>query len=273
MKYIFASLIIVLTACQSNKTEKKVEQETEEKNKHWSYAGETSPEYWEKIERHSECGGQFQSPVNIIDVETVEGELTKDIVRSEYQVISHLESLTNNGHTIQYNFEADSNFLVYHRSKFKLMQFHFHSPSEHTVNGVRYPLEIHAVHFNENDSAYIVFSMLVQQGNPDPAFTFLEKYLPLKAGETKMIDAHYNFDEAYPELVNEESAEIYTYRGSLTTPPCAERVLWMILKEPIRASAEQIELLQVLMPDNNYRETQPLNGRQIYVETITDEDF
>lgn len=268
---ICACLMGVLSCSSNNNDEELKGESLDPSSKNWSYSGETSPEYWEEIERNSDCGGKFQSPINIIDVETTEGELSHDIVRTEYQVVSHIESITNNGHSIQYNFDADSNYLVLNNAIYRLKQFHFHSPSEHTINGIRYPLEIHMVHYSEEDSAYAVFAVLVHQGRSDPAFTFIEKFLPIQKGETKAIDAHYNFDETYPELVTGDSLDIYTYKGSLTTPPCTERVLWMVMKEPTNASPEQIELLQQLMPTNNYRETQPLNGRQVYKERLVDD--
>lgn len=126
------------------------------------------------------------------------------------------------------------------------------------------------VHHSEESNSYIVFAALVQQGEANPTFTFLENYLPIQEGETKEINKSFNFGSTTSDIFEMDSVNLYTYQGSLTTPPCAEDVIWIVMKEVSSASAEQIELLQRLMPKNNYRETQPINGRKAYREIITD---
>lgn len=110
----------------------------------------------------------------------------------------------------------------------------------------------------------------MQQGEANPTFTFLENYLPIQEGETKEINKSFNFGSTTSDIFEMDSVNLYTYQGSLTTPPCTEDVIWIVMKEVSSASAEQIELLQRLMPKNNYRETQPINGRKAYREIITD---
>lgn len=263
-------MIIALTffGCKDvNQTEKGKEPSTHAK---WGYSGETGPENWGELEAGADCDGQNQSPVNIVDINTTPRNVINDIEYIRYNEVDTIKSISNNGHTIQYNFNKEDNIVKYEGKEYKLIQFHFHSPAEHTINGVRYPLEIHAVHHCEETNDFIVFAALVQQGQPDSTFTFLEKYLPIRAGETKEINATYSFGSNIHELFGLDAINVYTYNGSLTTPPCTEKVFWVVMKNANSASPEQIELLQTLMPLNNYREGQPLNGRTIHRETVLD---
>ena len=275
MKNIFLFAIIILffhSGCQFNNGNKSIEIESmPSSHEKWSYTGESSPEHWAELEDQSVCNGQHQSPVNIIDIDIRQGNLVKDSLDLSYQDITTIKSITNNGHSIQYNFDADSNHVSLHGNLFKLKQFHFHSPSEHTINGRHYPLEIHLVHHSETTNSYIVMAMLVEQGEPAPAFDFLEKHLPINVDQTKEINSNYYFGSTFHEMYGKDTLNIYSYEGSLTTPPCTETVLWVIVKDPTFASESQIEILQKLMPKNNYRNVQPLNGRLIYKEIIVDD--
>lgn len=269
MARFLTSLLVILTLSGCQPSGDKVETETTASaHTEWSYTGESSPEHWAELEVGSACGGQHQSPIDIIDLETEPSHLSRGIVAMEYQPLTTIEAIVNNGHTIEYDFDADDNYLILRGKRYRLKQFHFHSPSEHTFNGRRYPLEIHMVHHSADAGSYVVFSLLAEQGPPDPAFDFLEGFLPVEKGETKAIHADYDFGSRIRESLESDTWNIYTYEGSLTTPPCTENVLWMIRKAPIHASAKQIALLKQLMPINNYRETQPLYGRTVYHETI-----
>ena len=267
---IIAITLITLTGCVNSGEEHTIKDSPPHSDHKWNYSGETGPQYWEKLESNNDCGGLHQSPVNIIDLNTVSGNIVNGIQDIHYSEIDTIKSISNNGHTIQYNFNGDNNIISYEGNNYKMIQFHFHSPSEHTIDGVRYPMEIHAVHHSEELDSYIVFAALVKQGEPDPTFTFLEKHLPIDVGETKDINATYSFGSTIQDLFGLDSMGVYTYNGSLTTPPCTEKVLWIVMKNANSASAEQINLLQSLMPLNNYREVQPLNGRKIFRETLSD---
>ncbi len=270
--FFFAlTILISLTGCDSSNKNKSTDKNKETpSHSKWDYTGESGPEHWAELESDSDCGGLHQSPINIIDIQTIPGEIAEGISDIQYEDMTTIESITNNGHTIQYNFNGDLNVIGYKNKQYKMKQFHFHSPSEHTINGVRYPLEIHMVHHSEESNSYIVFAALVQQGEADPTFTFLESYLPINEGETKEINKSFNFGSTTSEIFGMDSVDLYTYHGSLTTPPCTEEVIWVVMKNASSASAKQIELLQKLMPKNNYRETQPFNDREVYREIITD---
>ena len=272
-KFLFAILtLFFFSGCQFFDKNKSTEIESKpSSHEKWSYTGESGPEHWAELEDQAVCDGQHQSPVNISDIDIKPGKLIQESLDLSYQEVTTIKSITNNGHTIQYNFDANSNLVSLHDKQYKLKQFHFHSPSEHTINGTHSPLEIHLVHHSEATNSYIVIAILVQQGEPDDAFDFLEKYLPIHVGETKEINSKYYFGSTFSEMYGKDTLNIYTYEGSLTTPPCTESVLWVVIKDPAYASKSQIVMLQKLMPKDNYREVQSLNGRLIYNEIIEDD--
>ncbi|WP_282056362.1 carbonic anhydrase [Maribacter luteus] len=263
MKYSIYTLIllIMLGACKENRsttpqsTSEIENPEHGKAHKHWSYAGETGPEHWAEIEVESDCNGKFQSPINMVNYKENNSLKRIDL---HYAEETKIHDVTNNGHSIQYNFEA-GDYIMVNGLKYDLKQVHFHEPSEHTIDGVRYPLEMHLVHINDSGQ-YTVISVMAKEGASSLPFDFLESFLPLKAGENKKVDRPFNMNHNLPE-----NKDYFFYTGSLTTPPCTEGVNWYILKEPITVSLEQVNLLKELMPINNYRNEQPQNGRELYV--------
>lgn len=265
MKTKFAVLFAILAisfSCKENKETAKENDEVKSEvlkdtihqgEKHWSYKGETGPEYWAEIAVDSDCGGQSQSPINVIEVNTTYDAALKPLDLN-YGATTKIENVTNNGHSIQYNCDK-VDYMNLNGEKYALNQIHFHQSSEHTINGIRYPMEIHFVHLNKENNIAVV-GVMVQEGISNPAFEFLEKYLPVATGETKEINMPFDLNLSLPK-----NKEYYVYAGSLTTPPCTEGVNWFVLKEPITISLEQVEALKALMPLNNYRNEQKLYGR------------
>ena len=258
-KVLFISLLLVLGSCKNEQRLDKESQKNSETEigehgeKHWSYQGETGPEHWAELEKDSDCGGMYQSPINIVNYSTntsltpIEVHYTKD---------TKIHDVTNNGHSIQYNFDP-GDYIVLNDDTYVLKQFHFHEPAEHTIDGVRYPLVLHLVHVGK-EGKYAVLAVMAKEGESSEPFEFLEHYLPLKEGETKIVDRSFDMNYNLPQ-----QRGYYAYMGSLTTPPCTEGVQWLIYKEPITVSLAQVEALQKVMPLNNYRNLQPHNGREI----------
>lgn len=265
MKIIYLFLIlIVLFSCKNNTEKKSIDtyenkEESEvshpKESNHWTYQGETGPEHWAELEKQSDCNGKQQSPINIIDIDVVRDSSLKPI-NIQYSSNVRIHDVTNNGHSIQYNFEK-GDYITLNNDKYDLIQIHFHEASEHTINGVRYPLEIHMAHVNK-DGKIAILAIMAIEGKSSRPFTFLEKYLPINKGETKQIDANFDLNLNLPD-----NREYYAYQGSFTTPPCTEGIQWFIFKTPIVISVDQVKLLQNLMPVNNYRFEQPLNGRVV----------
>lgn len=252
---VLAAAALFVVSCKEGPNSQGEDLAQNEEEVHWTYTGENGPEHWAELEKRSHCGGDRQSPVNIIDFEAAEDTTLLPLDMHYYGQVQ-IHEVTNNGHTIQYNFEP-GDYISLGDVRFDLKQIHFHEAAEHTINGIRYPLEMHMVHVNaQNEIA--VFAIMAMEGQPSEPFTFLENYLPLAPGETRIIDECFDLNLNLPK-----GRDYYTYKGSLTTPPCTEGVTWIVFKEPITVSLQQVKELQRLMPLNNYRGEQPLNGRVV----------
>lgn len=255
----------VFLACQteiSNSEEKSAKHKTESTSKvstsekalpHWSYNGETGPEHWPELEVSSACDGAYQSPVNLVNYSADKSLIP---IAFFYNDSTHIYNVKNNGHTIQYNFDA-GDYLNYNGTRYNLAQFHFHEPAEHLVEGIRYPMEIHLVHKSAGGH-FAVIAIMAKEKHSSPTFDFLEAYLPLAEGEVKTIDKAFSIENMLPVNRN-----YFAYTGSLTTPPCTEKVRWLVMQQPIEVSLNQVEKLKANLPKPNYRPEQPLNGREI----------
>lgn len=214
---------------------------------HWEYEGDGSN--WNSC--FMECAGQVQSPVNINAAVPDDNLSALEMTYTAVPV-----HLLNNGHTIQFEHEPGSMLKVGELS-YELIQFHFHTQSEHTIDGIRYPMEVHLVHKNHDSGALAVVGIMFKQGETN---AFLQNFidnLPQDAEAHYMDQKMVNVADLLPEAIG-----YYTYDGSLTTPPCSEIVTWIVMKAPIEASPDQIDKLYNLM-HNNYRPIQALNGREI----------
>jgi len=225
---------------------------------HWTYAGETGPDHWAELEPKSQCTGKAQSPVNIIRTTTVPAVSDAWPLELHYPKSTLLRSVTNDGHSIKYDFEQGDE-IAFKGVRFGLVQLHFHEPSEHTLNGVRYPIEMHMVHFSEELSRYTVLAVLGYEGKPSPGYDWLEAYLPLSPGQTKPIEQPFDLASVLPATLTPR----FHYEGSLTTPPCSENVNWVVFEQPFMLSEGQVNLLKQNMPTNNYRGVQPLFDRVV----------
>lgn len=258
---VFVCLSLSLISCGDK--EKSESSSKEHEHSEWSYAGETSPEHWAEIERNSDCSGKHQSPVNIIDINVIKKR--DDTARNTlfYSPKTILTKVRNNGHTVQFDFDLGDS-ICSSESHYDLIQIHFHEPSEHTVNGVRYPIETHLVH-QSKEGEYTVLAIFGIEGKESETVEFMESYLPLAEGEEKVIDKALDLTSIFPE-----KKDYYSYRGSLTTPPCTENVNWIIFKNPIILSLEEVIKLRDNMPIRNYRNEQPLNDRmvQLYQDPV-----
>lgn len=221
----------------------------------WSYSGEHGPQHWGELSpAYSTCKtGKNQSPVDIKNT-LVDSDLPA--IKFNYTMLTP-EELVNNGHTLQVNMWSGGEIIV-DGIKFKLKQFHFHTPSENTINGQNFPLEAHFVHLSEKNEIAVV-AILFAPGPNDRTLTKILEKVPMKAGESVKLGSHslktLEFDD---KLLN-----YYRFNGSLTTPPCTEGVRWIVMKQPYRVSKEQVEKIQAALKQSNNRPVQPLNARMI----------
>lgn len=218
---------------------------------HWGYEGEHGPESWGKLSpANAKCDlGERQSPIDIRDGIRVELDpLSFDYKSSQFSVI-------DNGHTIQVNMGAGNYINVSGRS-YGLVQFHFHKPSEERVNGRGSEMVVHLVH-RDGSGKLAVVALLIERGKAHPLIQSVWNNLPLEKNES--VNALSNMDVS--QLIP-KSRDYYTYMGSLTTPPCTEGVLWLVMKETIEMSPEQIFIFSRLYP-MNARPIQKPAGRLI----------
>ena len=134
------------------------------------------------------------------------------------------------------------------------MQLHFHSPSENTIDGKSFPLEMHLVHKDAQGNLAVV-AVMFENGVANPALSELFKDVPLKAGSKELNQKSINLNALLPK-----DHAYYGFNGSLTTPPCSEGVTWVVLKNPVSLSAEQLKTFNNYYKGNN-RPVQPINAR------------
>ncbi len=254
--FLSVSLIVLCSCTNENKSSHLDEKEQHEQEQHWSYEGETSPEHWAEIEKDSDCGGMYQSPINIIEKNTVPAK-ESDHLEVYYSPKTLLSKVENNGHSIEFEFRSGDS-IMYKDQMFYLKQIHFHEPSEHKINGLIYPIEAHLVHISSSGKI-TVLSLLGIEGKESQLFELFKSFLPIKNGESKEINQEIDLTK-----LTLQNKDYFSYSGSLTTPPCTEDVNWIIFKKPIVISLEEVLALKKNMPLNNYRIEQPINGRVVY---------
>ena len=221
---------------------------------HWAYEGDSGPQAWGKLKpEFNLCAiGKRQSPINIEEGNTLMGPA--EPVQFNYTPSN--ATVVNNGHTIQVDVQGDNSITV-RGSNYKLLQFHFHSPSEEQVNYKRYAMVAHLEHKNDEGQLAVV-AVLLEQGTANPLIDKVWTYMPLDANDrVRMPRELLNLNELLPA-----DQRYYQFMGSLTTPPCTEGVLWMVLKQPMQLSKSQFRLFTQLYP-NNARPVQPLNARPV----------
>ena len=218
-----------------------------ENHSEWDYQ---HPEQWGEIsEEYRACQtGKQQSPIDLQS--PIKSQLRH--VEIFYQEIPL--RIINNGHTIQVN-SMPGNFIVVDDQKFELLQFHFHHPSEHTVKGKNYPMEIHLVHRNQQGSL-AVLGVLLKKGQEHQTLQLIWDSMPSQKSTEKLISDHYiSLTKLLPN-----NLDSYQYFGSLTTPPCSEIVYWIVFREALEVSFGQIQQFEQIF-FSNARPVQPINRR------------
>lgn len=219
---------------------------------HWTYEGEDGPDKWGELDpAYALCAtGEAQSPIDLTGAQAV------DLKNIQFDWQPSAMNVFNNGHTIQVNYDAGS-FITYNEIQYQLVQFHFHHPSEHTINGEFFPMELHFVHKDANGALAVVGVMLKEGKEDNPAFADLFANLPAEKGDpqptTITLDAN---------LMIPADHTFTTYVGSLTTPPCTQGVRWLVLSEPVELSAKQLEAFSAIF-ELNARPVQALNDRDL----------
>ena len=233
----------------------KADTSGEHKAPHWSYEGEGAPEQWGSLSPDFKvCDlGLQQSPINLAG--STRAELTPIPVSWSNGELTVL----NNGHTIQVNCKSSGSISI-EGHDFDLLQFHFHHPSEHKLNGQSFDLEVHFVH-KSAQAGLAVLGIFFKPGAANAALQPVFDAMPAEAGK-EMPLAGLDLKSLLPA-----GRGYFRYKGSLTTPPCGEIVTWTVFKEPMEASPEQVAKFAALFP-MNARPVQNLN-RRFLLESIS----
>lgn len=216
---------------------------------HWGYSEDNGPKNWGKLGFETCQNGKSQSPINII---------TKDTKKSKnalaFQYSNDSTNIVNNGHSLQVNFQKKGS-ITFKKTKYNLVQLHFHTPSENQVDGKTYPLEMHLVH-ESSDHKFLVVAVFFDEGKANAILQDIVNTAPSEVGSENKLG------NLAPSALLPKKNAYYAFIGSLTTPPCTENVQFVVLKTPVDASKEQIDALHAILHDDA-RDTQPLNGRVV----------
>jgi carbonic anhydrase len=216
----------------------------------WGYEGTLGPEHWALLSPDfASCNGSFQSPIDIVD--PTEAELGPIAIVQD----GSTSTIQNNGHTLQVDVSPGSTLEIGGRT-YDLVQVHFHSPSEHRIAGRSFPMEAHFVHRHPRGEL-AVLAVLFDEGAHNARLAELGKVAPQEIGASAPIELPVADLGLLPD-----DWTYYRYVGSLTTPPCTEGILWLVLEAKASVSGEQVERFVNLIGKDN-RPIQPLNGRLI----------
>ena len=155
------------------------------------------------------------------------------------------------------------------KDQFNAAQLHFHAPSEHSVDGKLYPLEMHIVHTHAEfpSSRFSVLGVFFEVG--DEANPYIESLDFANATEAGNPLENVNLGSFLAGL---DMSKYWHYDGSFTTPPCTEGVKWWVLREPVKITQAQLDAFTAYNWGNakyeegegNNRMVMPLNDRTLY---------
>jgi len=219
---------------------------------HWSYEGMNGPENWAQLDpAYATCAnGHAQSPIDIKRTNLA------DLPPLKFDYNSVPLSIINNGHTIQVNYASGSSLNVGEKT-YALKQFHFHHPGEEYVSGRSFDFVAHLVH-DDGSGQLAVVAILFKTGAPNALLDAAWRNIPARAEQATSVPlVSINAKDLLPP-----DHGYYTFRGSLTTPPCSEGVTWYVLKNQATLSTNQLAAFAKLYP-SNARPIQPVYGREI----------
>ncbi|KAI6685814.1 hypothetical protein NL676_031727 [Syzygium grande] len=248
-------------------TSEEVEDESEF---NYNARSERGPAWWGEIRREwNMCrNGSMQSPI--------------DLLSDRVQVVAHLgrlkrsyeasnATLKNRGHDIMLRWEGDAGYIYVNGTQYSLKQCHWHSPSEHAVNGRRFDLELHMVHESAKGEIAVV-GVMYKMAQPDTFLSTMMNHIE-RIADTHGVERAIGI--VNPNHIKIGSRRYYRYVGSLTVPPCTQNVLWTIVHKVRTVSREQVKLLREAVRDDsefNARPLQPLNRRLVQLYSPTDSE-
>lgn len=242
------------------------------------------------------CGGKLQSPISISSSKSITLPLPALEVIGYHDFLPSPLYLENNGHSVVININSHLRKRLPYifggsldiNQEYEVDHLHFHwgaknnRGSEHILNGVRYPMEMHIVHKNR------AYSNLSNALNYKNGLVVLGIFFQLQEEDNKSLHSIVNALTNVQFLNNEIALNkpirlvsllpkntdvFYTYKGSLTTPPCNEVVTWIIFPTPVSISVSQLKKFRNLfskdgMLTDNYRKLQDIGLRKVYVRRL-----
>lgn len=216
----------------------------------WGYEEPIGPERWASLsEAYAACGGEQQSPVNIV------GHETGDAGPLSFTYEGNASAVRNDGKAVHVDY-APGNTLGSGGRTFELASLHLHAPSEHRVEGAEFAAELHLVH---TDAAgdFAVVGQLFELGEASPIVQAILDAAPPE-GEAISGGIALSAADCVPD-----GAAYYAYDGSKTTPPCDEGVAWHVMRDLLTISREQVDGLLALGGGPTNRPVQPIGNRAI----------
>jgi carbonic anhydrase len=227
-------------------------QQVESTPPHWTYEGEEGPAHWGELDKtYASCGtGKSQSPIDVANPSE------QDLANISFHYQPSEVNILNNGHTVQVNYDPGS-YIELDNARYDVVQFHYHAPSEHTVDSESFPAELHIVHKNADGNLAVV-GILLREGTENAAYQPFIGNLPNEKTDPKDAGVKINAMDMLPSVQT-----TFRYNGSLTTPPCTEGVNWLLMTTPVDLSMQQLTALDSLFEGGNNRPVQPINDRTL----------
>jgi carbonic anhydrase len=239
--YLQVAILLTFIQCERSVT-------LEREEAHWEYE---HPD-WQNIGYQS-CGGNAQSPIDINTGNTI---ISDDLPVPDIHYQPFDLKIVDNGHTIQVNAPDNNNYIRYNEVRYDWVQLHFHHHSEHQLNMEHTDIELRCVH-RDSTGNLLVLTFMIEEGIESQFLNDIFNNIPTEKKVEITPGIQIDLNEIIPDNLS-----YYTYYGSLTTPPCSASVQFIVLKEPLGASTEQINKFASVYSDNS-RPIQPLNNRFI----------
>ena len=222
----------------------------------WGYKGAIGPTHWASLSSAYSLAakGRRQSPIDI------SMPVSKSLPSIKFDYRPTNIKIVYNGHTIE-DIEDQKSSIAIDGKEYHLKQFHFHSPSEHTINDKHTAMEMHLVHATDSGQIAVVAVMIEQGKKDNKAYRPVWSHLPSELNKTKDYNESVDAAKMLPK-----KKSYYRYSGSFTTPPCTEDVVWLVLSNTVKLSNRQITEFQKVVNNNN-RPVQPLNGRIVNLQS------
>ncbi|XP_056305348.1 neuronal pentraxin-1 isoform X1 [Danio aesculapii] len=252
---------------------------------YWTYSGELDQKHW--AEKYHDCGGQQQSPIDIQRRKVRYNPRMQQLELTGYEDIRGSFLMKNNGHSVEIQLPSTMKITKGFPHQYTAIQMHLHwggwdleaSGSEHTMDGIRYMAELHVVHYNSEKypsfeeaknkpDGLAVLAFFFEDGHFENTYysDFISNLENIKYVGQSMSISNLNV----LSMLSENLSHFYRYKGSLTTPPCFESVMWTVFDTPITLSHNQIRKLESTLMDhdnetllNDYRMAQALNERVV----------